>query len=135
MDVNAKRRNLLRLAGLAPAAAAGLAAGTGTAAHARAAPVAPLTRSDFAACVGDEFVFETGALSERVLRLARVAPLDAAEPARRSEHRFCATFEVHGPGIPQETYRVSHPRLGRFALFVTPRGASGTRVEAIFNRL
>jgi hypothetical protein len=37
--------------------------------------------------------------------------------------------------LGQQTFPVSHPRLGRFTLFVSPNDAEGRVVEAIFNRV
>lgn len=130
--MDAKRRSFLTIAGLAPATAAGFA---GSVAPARPEAAGVLTRSAFAACVGDEFVFEQGALAQCALRLARVEPLVPGASAAESEHRFSVTFEAPAPGLAQETYRVGHARLGRFALFVSPKDPAGRILEAVFNRL
>ena len=131
--MSSNRRSFLQMAGLAPAVAAGLAAPTFAAASAGAQN---LSRSTFAACVGDEFVFEQGPFAQCGVRLSRVGPLAADATAEESEHRFRALFEAPaGRGLAQETYRVSHPRLGRFVMFVSPKDAEGRVLEAVFNRL
>jgi hypothetical protein len=129
--MRSNRRSFLQMAGLAPAALI-----TPAIAAADAGGLRELTRSKFAACVGDEFVFEQAALSQCVARLSRVAPLAADATPEHSEHRFRAMFELPaGAGLPQETYRVSHARLGRFVMFVSPKDAEGRVLEAVFNRL
>jgi hypothetical protein len=120
------------MAGLAPAAAlGGLAAAPAAAAMATTQPQA-LTRSAFLACVGETFTFDQSALEQVAVKLAQVQPLgDPASP--KGEGRFVLHFEASSP-LPQETYRVHHPRFGSFALFVSAN-AAGDRLEAVFNQL
>jgi hypothetical protein len=128
------RRAFLQFAGLAPAAAAGLA-GLGGTAHAAVMP-ATLTRSAFLPCIGDAFAFEGGAFELRTARLARVETLQQGAMRDDPENAFSLRFELEGvTPMAQDTYRVSHPRLGRFVLFVSPRDAEGKVLEAVFNRL
>lgn len=130
--MGSNRRAFLKFAGLAPAAAAGLV----SAGSARAATAGPLTRSTFAPLVGEEFRFECGPFEARPARLLRVAALGQGAGKVESENRFRLEFEPAVAGsIAQETYTVAHPRLGRFALFVSPNDGEGRVVEAVFNRL
>ena len=128
------RRSFLKFASFASATAtAGVAA---SAAVSATAPEASLTRGAFAPLVGEEFVFETNALEKLNARLVRVEPLDFRLPAQSAENAFRLEFETPaGESLPQDTFAVSHPRLGRFALFVSPNGPEGHVVEAIFNRI
>ena len=128
------RRAFLQLAGVAPAS---MMPGVAAAAVARGeTPVGELDRAAFAPLVGDEFVFETSAVEKCAARLLSVENL-AHKSARPDPQRaFRLRFEA-GPGerLEERTYSVAHPRLGRFALFVSPNDARGRIVEAIFNRL
>ena len=103
------------------------------------APASPavLRRSSFAPCIGDDFEFERGALQATSLKLAAVEPLGCGAGARvMTEDVFRLRFVApHGECVAQDTYRVSHARLGRFVLFVSPNDAEGREVEAVFNRL
>ena len=128
------RRSFLRMAGAAPAAGlAGLAAAgsAGAAVHATAPG-----RDAFAAAQGDEFTFHVDALNSRTLRLVQVEPLP--HPVKRIDdgRSFRLVFEApEGAGLAQATYRVVHPRLGEFALFVSPNDGEGRELEAVFNLL
>lgn len=129
------RRNFLRLAGaMSTAAVAGVSASP--AAGATLSP-ARLTRSAFARAVGDDFVFEQQVVGEVVARLTKVEALPGAKTPEESERRFRAMFEVQSPrqSLDQLTYRVRHPRMGEFAMFVSPRSDKGDLVEAVFNRI
>ena len=128
------RRKFLHLASLAPATA--LAGLTGIQAANAAGACASFGRSTFTALVGEEFIFETSALETARARLVKVDGLAHAGPARDPEGAFRLLFEtVPGDALKQQTFPVSHPRLGRFALFVSPNDSQGRVVEAIFNRL
>jgi hypothetical protein len=75
--VSSSRRSFLQFAGLAPVAAA---AGTLPAdARAAGAEVASLTRSAFARCVGESFVFETDAIGECAAKLVRVEAVEGVD--------------------------------------------------------
>ena len=126
------RRAFLQFAGLAPAAAATV----GLAASAAAPPAVkgPLTRSLFLACVGDEFRFESGPHDSVSAKLARVCALELGARKLEAEGMFRLEFEPLEPGtLAQETYAVTHARLGRIVLFVSPNDAKGRVVEAVFN--
>lgn len=130
--MGSNRREFLKYAGLAPAAVAGLA-GAGTS---RAATAGPLVRSTFLPLVGEEFRFESGPFEAKPARLVRVAAAGQGASQVESEGVFRLEFEPAVAGtIAQETYTVTHPALGRFALFVSPNDGEGRVVEAVFNRL
>lgn len=127
------RRSFLQFAGLAPAAAAASLVAPRVS---HAAPAASLTRSVFLPCVGDEFRFELGPLESRAAKLNGIEAIDGHATKANAEGAFRLLFEPASAGsIAQQTYAVTHPGLGRFALFVSPNDAEGRVVEAIFNRL
>ena len=104
-----------------PAAAAPVPSGAGV-----------LARSTFLPHLGDHFLVEGGGR----LRLAEVNDLPCAESEGLRDHEHCFALRFSGPALTQDTYTVSHSRLGRFPLFLVPMGAAGTSVahEAVFNR-
>src|SRR5687768_13034713 len=112
------RRAFLQLAGVAPASmmpgvAAAAVSGSDT-------PVGELDRAAFAPLVGEEFVFETSAIEKTAARLMSVDALAHKSARRDSERAFCLRFETSaGERLEERTYSVAHPRLGRFALFVS----------------
>jgi hypothetical protein len=120
------------MAGWVPAAAAA-ALGAPRIAEAAQGDVA-LERSVFLRCVGEEFVFEKSALEQCHATLREVVALPAHGAKSRGEGNFKLLFDVPS-GLVQESYRVSHSRMGRFVLFVSPNDSQGNVVEAIFNRL
>jgi len=133
--MSSNRRAFLQFAGLAPAAAATAALASPAATHA-AAGEALVNRSSFVPCVGDEFHFELGPYTTKPAKLARIAPLEQGGKKIETEGNFRLEFEPLSAGtIPQDTYTVTHPRLGRMVLFVSPNDAQGRVVEAVFNRI
>ena len=128
------RRKFLRMAGaISTAAVAGIAA---PAVSAAVASSSRLTRSTFLAAMGDDFMFEREAVRDTVAKLTKVEPLAAARTPGEAEHRFRAVFKVNSPeGLDQLTYRVRHPRMGEFVMFVSPKSERRDVVEAIFNRI
>jgi hypothetical protein len=131
------RRSFLRLAGLGPAGAAAALLGARPA-EASASPSAEvLRRSSFAGCIGEEFEFERGAFALTRLELAAIEPLGCGTAERvMHEDAFSLRFvSPNGEAVEQDTYRVNHPRLGRFVLFVSPCDPEGRVVEAVFNRV
>lgn len=112
---------------------AGGAAATSAPIHAREAE---LVRSSFVPLVGAEFEFEKSPLEKTSARLLSVEALANTTPSQNPEGAFRLVFAAApGQALDQRTFAVSHPSLGRFALFVSPNDAQGDVVEAIFNRL
>lgn len=125
------RRSFLQYAGLAPAVAVAGAAGAAAPAH---TGPAILTRSAFAACVGDEFIFQCDVFEQAHARLVVVDDLGARSPVTNPERQFRLVFEMQGPSrLRDASYRVTHAKLGELAMLVSPNDANGRRVEAIFN--
>ena len=127
MDAN--RRTFLQLAGLASAAPV---AAVGALQPASGDVPPELTRAAFEALRGERFVFETQPPQTVEAKLVGVEPLPQAG---NPEASFRLEFAVEAGSLPQRTFSVTHPRLGRFALFVSPNDAAGRVVEAIFNRV
>lgn len=123
------RRDFLSYAGLAPAAAAGAA----SAAPSRAAEAGTLRRATFAPLVGEMFMFQQSAFASVGLRLAEVAAVGRGASRASSERAFSLRFAAPPGGLAQDSYRVSHPSLGAFVLFVTPVDPEGRTLEAVFN--
>lgn len=132
--MQAGRRTFLQFASLAPASVVGGA--VMSAPRPSAGDGAALCRSLFAKCMGESFDFEVSALEKTSARLMDIKALANMQPGQDPEGAFILQFRTEGEkGLPQETLTVSHPRLGRFALFVSPNDAKGHHVEAVFNRL
>lgn len=130
--MTSNRRAFLQFAGLAPAAAATAGFATPASQPGSAVHTGPLVRSRFSALVGEEFRFEDGVFGGVVAQLSSV--VDLGPDKAGAEKAFRLLFAPAVPGsIPQQTCVVTHPALGRFALFVSPNDAQGAVVEAIFN--
>ena len=131
-----RRTLLLQLAGLAPAVAIAGVASEGRATVAPVTSLAAMTRSTFLPLVGETFTFEIDALRSVAVRLASVKTPAKPDPACDAEGTFTLHFETLGDAtLAQQTHSVSHPQLGRFALFVSPNDATGRLVEAVFTRV
>jgi hypothetical protein len=70
------------------------------------------------------------------LKLVAVTPRPSGPTEEAGMERFSAVFS--GPRdifLPQQTYRVSHPEMGEFDLFLVAIGqeADGFRYEAVYN--
>jgi hypothetical protein len=96
--------------------------------------LADATPAVFTPLVGTNFraALREGSLD---LLLSVVQPLSGALSGPRAEP-FALLF--HGPAqlvLPQAMYRLEHPQLAAFELFIVPLGpdAVGMRYEAIFN--
>lgn len=131
--MQSSRRAFLRSASIVPATAfAGVAASS--AVHAASSPEA-LTRSAFAACVGEQVTFETGTFAVVRAKLASVDVLPGARGSAREEHCFRLLFEtLEGKVLGQGSYRTHHPNFKDLVLFVSPNDSEGHMVEAVFNR-
>lgn len=129
------RRTFLQFASIAPTTLVAGVAGAAAAAPFQASGAA-LSRSSFTPLVGQDFAFEKSALETANVRLVGVEDLEGMLPGQDREGAFRLVFRgAEGQALGQQTFSVSHPRLGRFALFVSPKDAEGRVAEAIFNRL
>ena len=118
------RRAFMQVAGALPAAAAASSIPMGVSAVAM-----ELRRSHFQPLLGHNF---SVAGEEAGLRLVS---LGALPHALQSDRSFSALFELSRPGaLPQNTWEIAHPALGRHAVFLSPSDAQGGLLEAVFNR-
>jgi hypothetical protein len=94
-----------------------------------------LTLESFAPVVDDDFTLHAGAGAEPLT--LRLAEATAGGPpfGPRSRPPFALLFRgPAGPILPQRIYRLEHPTLGAFELFLVPLepDAGGARYEAVF---
>ena len=92
----------------------------------------------FAPAVGDTFVLDGGQAGWLELELleSRLHHPDApAEDASGARAPFTITFRGPAdPVLPQRIYKLEHPTLGTFEIFIFPigRDEAGTTYEAVF---
>lgn len=129
--MNRQRRSLLKAVGISPAAASTGLAHAMLGAPAVPEPGAPLLLRHFAPLQGQSFHFGlNGSQSSAVLQ--RAEPLPGASD---TEQNFRLVFTPDAPhAVVQGTWEVTHPALGRHAIFVCPNDARGAEIEAVFNR-
>jgi hypothetical protein len=94
------------------------------------------TVATFAPLVGDRFALEAEPGVSVDVRLAEATD-HAADATARGVHRAPFSLVFAGPAepiLPQRTWPLEHPELGRFELFLVPvgRDAAGVRYEAVF---
>lgn len=102
-------------------------------------PLANYTKSTFLQYVNSVFRLSGGIYKPVDVTLTDVTDMLAAntasEPGREC---FTLLFRGESTALPQGTYTVDHPALGRFALFLVPVGANDNGVQgylATINRL
>lgn len=118
------RRAFMQVAGALPAAVAASSIPMGA-----SAAGTELRRSHFQPLLGHRF---SVAGEDAELRLVS---LSALPHALQSDRSFSALFELSRPGaLPQNTWEIAHPALGRHAVFLSPSDAQGGLLEAVFNR-
>lgn len=110
--------------------------------EALADPFFYLTAEDFKKYVGAEFLLftETGAIPAV---LSDVTQVKAAKSARRAARKssqpvaetFSLSFNLPTEGFQQATYRLQHPNLGEFDLFLVPEASSKFLLHAVINRI
>ncbi|MET0554954.1 MAG: hypothetical protein ABW221_18070 [Vicinamibacteria bacterium] len=97
-----------------------------------------LTRSVLSGQLRTPFTVE-GQAKRLSLQLVEVGDLASAQTAGTvgSDLSFAALWSGPvGMPLPQQTYRLNHPQLGAFAIFLVPVGRPGKvrYYEAVFNR-
>ncbi|CAI9412571.1 DUF6916 family protein [Nocardioides sp. T2.26MG-1] len=98
-----------------------------------------LTCDQFAPLVGEEFQVGVAGGS-RTVSMVLTEATEGSEPGGtgpdgQSRRQFSLVFRGPGePALPQGTYVVGHPGLGRFELFLVPiaRDADALQYEAAF---
>lgn len=107
-------------------------------------PLFQLTSEEFKKYIGGEFILLTkiGALSAILSDLTQtVKPIQTARRAVRNAvykapaETFTLAFRVSGENFVQKTYRVWHPKMGEFDLFLVPHAAAETMLVAVINRI
>jgi hypothetical protein len=91
-----------------------------------------LRRSSYTPLVGTSFRVQRPGGRRVVLYLASVTALESEAES------FSLIFRSReGSRLPQDTYRIEHPRLGTFPLFLVPVGAqrADQEIQAIVNRI
>ena len=102
-----------------------------------------LRADDFKKYAGTEFLLftETGAIA---IVLLEVTQAKAAKSARRvsrnssqpvTSETFSLSFKLPTEGLKQETYRLQHPSLGEFDLFLVPEARGKFLLHAVINRI
>lgn len=137
--MNHQRRTILKAASLAPSVAGGVGlahAATAAVSASQSVAIAGVTllRGHFSPLEGEGFAFGRpgeGAPSG-IATLLQATALPGVDDGDRS---FRLVFAPVQPlMLAQGTWEVSHPVLGRHAIFVSPNDAAGREVEAVFNR-
>jgi hypothetical protein len=101
-----------------------------------------LRREVYEGLVGQRFGVLTPGAGGRKLRLLEVGDYGGRAPALRhlAGRPDAFTLLFHGPESPRlasEVHRLSHPRLGRFELLLTPSGTvrGGQDYSVVVNRI
>ena len=94
------------------------------------------TEADYTKNLNTNFRVEVDAPKPIELKLVAVTPRPSGPTEEAGMERFSAVFS--GPLdflLPQQIYRVSHPQMGEFEIFLVVIGqeADGFRYEAVYN--
>lgn len=144
------RRTFLKLGGVA--AAGGLVLGSGLSVFGQRAesdphfavpetvyadPLNALTRQSFEPLLNTNFTFSQKGLLTSQLRLAEVVEgRDQGVRMAVATTSFVLIFEPIGAASLEDgIYKVSHPELGNFSMFISRVGLSGTLYQAVFSRV
>lgn len=98
--------------------------------------------STFAPYVNTKFRVYQGSANSIVVTLVKVEDLVAASGRQSASGGECFSLQFTGPRgrqFQQNTYRIEHPALGTFSLFITPigrndKGNGAINYEAVINR-
>ena len=104
----------------------------------RVAAAPELTHAAFARLVGTAFNVNVAHGAPATIHLLSVHSLAAHPIPAPTGEGFSLLFTgALAEKFPQDTYKVDHSSLGRFAMFLVPVGPAGPdqRYEAVFNRL
>ena len=94
------------------------------------------TAADFAKHVDTDFRVELESPRPIEIKLISVTPRKIEPHEQAGMERFSVVFS--GPAdvfLPQNTYRLAHPEMGEFEVFLVPikQEAEGFRYEAVYN--
>jgi uncharacterized protein DUF6916 len=97
------------------------------------------TKSTFQPLVSSSFAIRSGLRTSAWLTLLSVEDLNSKTPAQTGQmafglkslktiqptiDTFALRFHLTGENLPQGTYDLEHPTLGKFSLFIVPSGAT-----------
>ena len=152
--MNISRRNFIKLGSAAafvgtnflmPVSAPGQKTDGGFGAlspEALADPFFYLTAEDFKKYAGTEFLLftETGAIAAVLSDVTQIKAAKSASRAGRKSSQpvaetFSLSFNLPTEGFTQATYRLQHPNLGEFDLFLVPEASSKFLLYAVINRI
>jgi hypothetical protein len=111
--------------------------------EALADPFLYLTAADFKKYVGTEFslITESGKTAAVLSNVTQVKPAKSADGSSKNSRRqpvaetFTLSFKLSKDGFRQETYRLWHPGLGEFDLFLVPEASRKSSLHAVINRI
>lgn len=94
------------------------------------------TEAEFTKNLNTNFRLAVDAPNPIDLKLIAVTPRPSGPTEEAGMERFSAVFS--GPPdifLPQQMYRLTHPEMGEFEIFLTALGqeADGFRYEAVYN--
>jgi hypothetical protein len=101
-------------------------------------PLTNVTAADFAPFVGSPFQVNLGRAGSTLITLTEAKDIHhRTVPGGRQAPRQAFSLMFEGPGsirLPQLTYRLQHPMIGTFDLFLVPIGPRGmvSHYQAIF---
>ena len=92
--------------------------------------------ADFEKCLDTDFRVELESPGPIAIKLIAVTPRESEPHEEAGMERFSAVFS--GPPdtfLPQGTYRVTHPEMGEFYVFLVPLApeAGVFKYEAVYN--
>lgn len=92
--------------------------------------------ADFEKCLNTNFRIELEAPRPIDVKLITVTPRVSEPHEQAGMERFSVVFA--GPSdifLPQNTYRITHPEMGEFYIFLVPIAPDGDgfRYEAVYN--
>ena len=110
--------------------------------EALADPFFYLTAADFKKHAGTEFLLftETGAVAAVLSDVTQVKEAKSVSRGGKKSSQpvaetFSLSFNLPSEGLTQATYRLQHPNLGEFDLFLVPEASSKFLLHAVINRI
>lgn len=105
-------------------------------------PLFYLTAADFKKHVGTEFLLftEIGAVVAVLSKVTQIQVTKPGNPTNKKSHQpaaeiFTLSYNLKSGGATQNTYRLQHPKLGEFNLFLVPEANSSSLLHAVINRI
>ena len=101
-------------------------------------PLSFYSRSAFSSYLNSIFLLYTGYSTVEVALVEVKDTLPAAEAPVNGRECFSLLFRGGSVALPQDTYWIDHPSLGRFQMFLVPGGPDGKGAQsfaAVINRV